>query len=546
MGKIVGLVLGCGLAVATVGCGDNGGGGGVDARRDGIILGDGPGGEGGVDAMADAGRPDAGPPVGMRLSNKGSWYLQVSQDGNFVVFADSANQYAHIVPTNMGADPAEKALGGNYLVGQQGEAFWVHNTAVIYHDANTTAGTAQAALWKDGMAAAVNVTTPLFGTAPNFRPFAAVSTMGTKVAFLVANGNNLDLKVQSIADGSMAATLTASIPGGTGCGVAGAWADDSTFLFLGCDVAASTTSLKKYAVPAVPPPTTTPIALSATGDVVQGFVETTGTDRTADGRFLAYYSMAGALKIVPIATPATPISVETTGIMAPGGRTPFGLFHSNTATSDLFYLAGAGGIKKATITVGTNALTSATLISTAVPGWAYSSISGSAFSNDGGRAIYFRQADTNVQFGSMSVIDTTSAPATAQNLNSDNNGYPGDDAYSINGTYVFWYDQVQANTNGIGRIHARTYNGTGDGNIVGPNGYFIRQTRDDNVAAVMANTTVEQDVMMTHVGDLLKADLTNGNTMRIVDQITYVDMLYPPGMTKAVYSRLDGVFVTNF
>ena len=114
-----------------------------------------------------------------------------------------------------------------------------------------------------------------------------------------------------------------------------------------------------------------------------------------------------------------------------------------------------------------------------------------------------------------------------------------------NATYIFWYDQVIANTNGIGTIHSRLYTDSGAGSVVGPGGYFIRHTASDTLAAVMSNTTVDADTMMTHVGDLFRVDLTGGSQpARVVDQITYMDMM--TSGARVVYSRRDGVFITNF
>jgi hypothetical protein len=317
------------------------------------------------------------------------------------------------------------------------------------------------------------------------------------------------------------------------CGIAGAWASNSLFVLLGCDPNTTNVTLKKFTLPS-----NSATALSQTGDVVSGFALSI-TNRQPDGMYVAYFTMAGALKSVTLSGTPTVRQIEANGVtdtFCP----PLGSLQGTS----LFY-DKSNALLKANVTM---AQAGATLVGSNAVGFAASSISGSAFSNDGNRAIYFTNANGMCNFGSLAGIDTTVANPTPVVLNSDNNGYPGDDAYSVNGTYIFWYDNVQANTNGIGTIHAKQYNDvSGQGMVIGPNGYFVRQTRDDLTAAVMANTVQLTDVMMTHVGDLMKVNVSTGQSTRIVDQMTYLDMLYPSSsMTQVVYTRTDGVFLADF
>jgi hypothetical protein len=157
-------------------------------------------------------------------------------------------------------------------------------------------------------------------------------------------------------------------------------------------------------------------------------------------------------------------------------------------------------------------------------------------------------ADSTGQYGTMKAVSTAgSAAATPVDLNGDGNGYAGDDAYSKAGTYIFWYDNVVPSSGGIGTIHAKRYDDVaGAGQVLAQSGFFVRQTHDDDVVAVMADTILSPD-RVTHIGELRKVTLSSTTSQHMVDQITYLDMLYPSTSTsQIVYSRLDGVYVADF
>jgi hypothetical protein len=220
---------------------------------------------------------------------------------------------------------------------------------------------------------------------------------------------------------------------------------------------------------------------------------------------------------------------------------PLGLFRGK----DLYYLSSTGTMKKATLNAGGTALTgtASSVVPSGVKDWASSSFGGSAFSTDGSRVIYYT-ALANAMFpvGNMSFTSTTGGTPIA--LNTDTKGYPGDDAYSTGGTYIFWYDAVDTTTTGIGTIHARKVDGSDQPKVIGPKGYFVRQTASDTVVAVMANSTAMGNLV---TGDLLRVDLTSGNSTTVANKITYMDLVHPSsGPARVVYSRADGVYITDF
>src|SRR5262249_619609 len=103
---------------------------------------------------------------------------------------------------------------------------------------------------------------------------------------------------------------------------------------------------------------------------------------------------------------------------------------------------------------------------------------------------------------------------------------------------------VDTTTTGIGTIHSRKADGSDSAQTVGPGGFFIRQTNTDNIAAVMSNSHAMGTLV---VGDLNRVDVSNAMATKITDQITYMDMVYPTsGNAKVVYTRRDGVYITDF
>ncbi len=538
------LLLASGL---TIGCGDSGGSS-VDAGGDAHARRDGAGSDAsGIQSDGPEALPDAGPAAGMQLSNVGGWALYASQDGNWVMFADSTNNsYAHIVSTN---PSNHNKVDTTAKIAFQNDFEWISNTAIIQHDQDANNFVGGVAFWRSGYTAPVDLTLPLIGgTVDHPLVFALVSPDGLKVAYAKAvTGNNMafDLKVRDLSTSNAPERmLFANVPAGNNCGIGGGWASPTTFLLLSCDPA-STTSTDTQLRKIVDGGATT---LLSGSDKIDGIMLSTSNNRDVDGNYVAYTTADNhALKVVRLTGAPGTITVETTGVTSSGTVQPLGQFHGN----DLFYITnlgatGSGDLRKATIS-GTTKTVVTLVQNTQVSGWAHSSISGSAFSLNADRGVYFTTSGAGGEFGSMAMITTTGTSAvTPITLNQDNNGYPGDDAYSTTGQYIFWYDTVLADTNGIGKIHSRQFNGSNE-RVLDNTTYFIRQTPTEDLAAVMANTICPtcSGNTGTHIGDLYSYNVSTGTRRLLVDQITFMDMV--PMMTnKVVYSRLDGIYITDF
>ena len=539
--------LACVLIVLGLGCGDNGGTGGTG----GIIVPDGGGGTGGTGGTA--GMPDAGPAVGTRLSATGGSLVLVNKAQDHAAWLDlsSTTGKAHVVPLDMGADPTPINFSFVDLV-TTGSIGWVNNTLIINHGLDTSNGVGKFAVWTTGMADALDITTSLNGLNANARPIASVSPDGTMVGFTVAGtaATTADVKMQTVATGSTPTTLASGLPADPNtCGnPLGQWAawnnttNTGTFVMLACDVGGTTVLLKKIAITAGTPVSTT---ISATGDSVVAFqLSIDPTTHQVDGKYAAYVSggTTNSVKVVNLTTgQLVPGATDTTLAVSSTSPFPIGIMQGN----EVYYLGGGTGathaLKKFVIPTAGNA--TITTVTAAAADWAGSSFDGNSFAPDASRVVYYTMiaAAGSFTFGSMALV-STNGTGTPLTLNTDNKGYPGDNVFSKMGTYVWWYDNVDTTTTGIGTIHSRKADGSDQPQTVGPGGFFIRQTETDNIAVVMANSHVSSNYV---VGDLNRTDVSTNMSTKLTDQITYMDMVYPSGQpAKVVYSRRDGIYIT--
>lgn len=113
-------------------------------------------------------------------------------------------------------------------------------------------------------------------------------------------------------------------------------------------------------------------------------------------------------------------------------------------------------------------------------------------SPDGSKLLFSNDASADESSFSIELISTSTTPASAEiEINMATDAYPGDDRFSADGQYTYYFRDLSADFIGIA-LSAKT-DGTGTPVNLAPATYYILNYSDPTSVLLMTNATVQND-----------------------------------------------------